>query len=112
MSQRLHIGKTTKTYYDCVLEDEHGAEEKLKRDWLMCGGGMFVGPWKIRIGDIELWSRVEPVIAQVFAELGEKYPENVWAFYRDDRSLEHPSKDELREWLFRPNDRTQVRREP
>lgn len=102
MSQRLHIGETTKTFYDCVIDSSKGVREKLKSDWLMCDGGMFVGPWKIRIGDYDLWNKVEPVVAGVMAECGKQYPDCVWTFYDGNRSIEHPTKAELDAWLFRP----------
>lgn len=86
------------SFYDLVLNDERDADEKLRRDWLVMDGGMFLGPWKIRIGDLELWKCIEPLLAKMFTELGHQYPECVWMFYYGDRSLEHPSKDKLQKF--------------
>ncbi len=99
MSQRLHIGKTSEAYFDCVLEDENGAREKLLKDWMGSGAGLLLGGWKIRIGDLALWRRLEPQIEGIFSEIGEQYPEAISAFYRGDRSIENPTADQLRAWL-------------
>ena len=90
MSQRLHIGPTDDPVYDAVIASEADATEERLADWL------YGRPWKIRIGDLELWKKVEPAIAELFCGV---FPDDVWQFYMGDRHLEHPSADELREWL-------------
>jgi len=99
MSQLLHIGLTEDKFYDCVLESTDGAEKKLREDWLAMGSGFYLGPWKIRIGDKNLFREIEPTIAGIFSELGEEYPDNVWAFYDGERRLEHPTREELDAWI-------------
>ena len=99
MSQRLHIGNTKEDFYDCVLESADGAEEKLREDWLAMGNGVCLGPWKIRIGDKNLLKEIESTIAGIFAELGKEYPNDVCCFYDGERSLEHPTREELDAWL-------------
>lgn len=107
MSQRLHIGITQETFYDCVLESTEGAEEKLRADWLAMSNGFFLGPWKIRIGDKNLLKEIEPTITGIFAELRKEYPNDVWVFYDGDRYLEHPTREELDAWLW-PNVKAQA----
>ena len=109
MSQRLHIGNTKDEFYDCVLESADGAEEKLRADWLAMGNGFYLGPWKIRIGDKNLFKEIEPIIAGIFEELGKEYPDDVWAFYDGERNLEHPTREELGAWLW-PNAEVSRRR--
>ncbi len=105
MSQRLYIGATEEgELYDCVLTAIDGAREKLIEDWLNViwldsGEVFFFGPWKIRIGDMELWKKVEPIVAEVFADAEKKYPDDVWAFYYHSDRIEHPTADELNEWI-------------
>ena len=99
MSQRLHIGKTKEEIYDCVIENLDGAEEKLKKDWLAMGGGFYLGPWKIKIGNKELFLDLEPLIEEIFVSLGKHYPDDVWMFYENERSIEHPTRNELDKWF-------------
>lgn len=101
MSQRLHIGDTEELIYDCVLDTPDGARDKLMAEWLMCGGGVYIGPWKISIANIPLWEKVEPVVAEVLTAAGWMYPDDVSAFYVRDESIEHPTAEELRVWLGR-----------
>lgn len=104
MSQRLHIGKTDDDSYDCIIMDELDAREKLNREWFMRGTGMVAAPWKIRIADYDLWNKIEPIVTDIFTELGHQYPDCVWAFYDGNRCIEHPTRSELDEWLFRAQD--------
>jgi hypothetical protein len=99
MSQRLYIGVTEDDSYECVLESAAGAEEKLRKDWMSICGGFFLGPLKIRIGDKNLFLEIEPVIAGILAELGQEYPDSIWSFYYGERSIEHPTKTELEDWI-------------
>lgn len=94
MSQRLHIGKTDKEFYDCVIVDTVDVREKLITEWLVSG------PLKISIGDVELFEKIEPIIKEAALETyGWKYPDGIWRFYKDGRSIDHPTKAELSEWL-------------
>ena len=90
MSQRLHVGATDDPVYDAVIVSEADATEERLSDWL------YSGPWKIRIADLELYRKVEPSIAEWFPGL---FPNDVWAFYMGDRSIQHPTALELSEWL-------------
>jgi hypothetical protein len=90
MSQRLHVGATDSPAYEAVVASEADATKDRLFRWLCAG------PWKIRIGDINLWNKVEPAIADLFPGL---FPDDVWAFYIGDRSIQHPTAVELREWL-------------
>jgi len=99
MSQRLHIGKTEKEFYDCVIESSDGAEEKLKKDWLCLNEFFFLSPWKIRIADKDLFRKIEPILDQVITDLGKNYPEDVNSFYYGEEYLPSPSKEELGAWL-------------
>jgi len=101
MSQRLHIGATAEEFYDCVLEEADGAEEKLLCDWLFYRSGLYLGPWKIRIGDLSLWRRIAPIIAKVLRGVGHKYPDDVWFFYYGKNEIEHPTAKQLRAFLAR-----------
>lgn len=99
MSQRLHIGNTSETFYDCVLMDRHDAPQKLLSEWLAYEKGALLGPWKIRIGDIDLFRSLEPLIVAAFRNVGKEYPDDVWAFYLEDSVIEHPSAEELMIWI-------------
>lgn len=109
MSHRLHVGETSEQIYDCVLATPDGARDKLLDEWLMYHDGMFAGPWKIRIGNATLWQEVEPVIAEVLASVGNTYPDDVWAFYCGEDSIEHPTAEELRVWIHKANAPHQAR---
>ena len=101
MSQRLHVGATNEQFYDCVLTSPDGARDRLLNEWMKYTGGMFVGPWKIRIGDIALFEQVEPVIAELLTDVGKVYPDDICCFYLSVFTIEHPTADELRAWLER-----------
>lgn len=73
MSQRLHIGITNEKFYDCILITLDNARNKLLNEWLMYSHGNYLGPFKIRIGDIVLWKQVEPVIVEVLITTGNIY---------------------------------------
>ena len=94
MSNRLHVGRTDDPLYDCVIDGIDDAREKLVCDFL------YASPYKIRIGDMRLFEEVQPIIAAVFAECGRQYPDDVWAFYAGERSIQHPTQAELDEWLY------------
>lgn len=94
MSNRLHVGRTDDPLYDCVIDGVFGAREKLLAEF------MRASPYKIRIGDMRLFEEVQAVIAAVFTECGRTYPDDVWAFYVGDQSIQHPTQGELDEWLY------------
>lgn len=101
MSQRLHIGKTGKDIYDCVIDNADNVEKKVKYDWLKYDDydKCFWGPFKISISDIELWYSVEPMIHKTLASMGVDYPSDIWMFYCNGKVIEHPSPDELNKWI-------------
>jgi hypothetical protein len=100
MSQRLHIGKTDKTLYDCIIADADGAELKIKEDFLcLQPNGYFLGPWKIRISDVALYREIEPILTQVFSSIGNEFPKCTWVFYHGDKDIVHPTREELDAWL-------------
>jgi len=90
MSQRLHVGATEDPLYDAVIASESEATEERMADWLQAG------LWKIRIGDIDLWNKVESAIAELFPV---QFPNDVWSFYMGERNIQHPTASELCEWL-------------
>lgn len=90
MSQRLHVGATDDPVYEAVIASEADATADRMAGWLCAG------PWKIRISDLDLWRKVEPAIAELFPGV---FPNDVWAFYMGERSIQHPTAAELREWL-------------
>ncbi len=90
MSQRLHIGPTDDPVYDAVIATEADATEERMADWL-CNG-----PWAIRVGDLELYRKVEPSIAELFPG---HFPNDVWKFFMGDRTIQHPTAMELTDWL-------------
>ncbi len=87
MSQRLHIGKTEESFYDCVVtEITEGLKARIEREWLgfdrprlLC----ITGPWKIRIQDFDLWRLVEPMLVELLAAHGLSL-QDVSAFYLGD----------------------------
>ena len=85
MSQRLHVGKTDEKWYDCVLASpEDCTVEKIEREWLMWSGppqDFIVGPWKLRVGDRELWKIAEPVVREVLEKRGYAPYGNWVSFY-------------------------------
>jgi hypothetical protein len=100
MSQRLHIGHTDSNIYNCVITELAGHEDKLLDEWLHYSYGYYCGPWRIAIGNIELFKQVEPTIAGIFEILKREYPEEIWTFKREGKdALEHPSMEQLDEWL-------------
>ena len=100
MSQRLHIGETKEKFYDCVLTTERDAGNALWYEWLAYDKEGFLGPWKIRIKDVELFKAVQPRIEQIFTKLGLAYPDSIWMFYFEDGSeLIHPSNEQLTQKL-------------
>lgn len=92
MSNRLHIGPSDDPIYDCVLTSLDGAKEKLAEEW------MYASPYKVRIGDMALFKAAQPVLADVFADYGREWPDDVWAFYRGEERIEHPTQSELDAW--------------
>ncbi len=98
MSQRLYVGNTDDGGYDCVVTTLDGLRTKLQSEWLVISTG-YLGPWKIRIGDVGLFQAIEPTIKDIFEELNLNYPGDVWKFYQDDRSIDHPSQEELNSWF-------------
>jgi hypothetical protein len=90
MSERLHIGATDDALYDVVISCESDATEENMADWL------YGSPRKIRIADIGLWDKVSAVIAEL--SIG-RFPEDVWAFYMGDRTIQYPTAEELADWV-------------
>jgi len=76
----LHVGHAPEGFYDCVITEECGAREKLMREWLCYSNGVFIGPWKITIGDAELWKSIEPIVQDVIESVSYDYPEDIWSF--------------------------------
>lgn len=97
MSQNLHIGETKETFYDCVLVNNQNVREKLIKEWVFYG--ITPGPLKIRITDWGLWDQVKGVIAELISDINKQWPNNVWMFYYKDKEIEHPTIDELEEWI-------------
>lgn len=90
MSQRLYVGVTNDPGFDAVITCVADVTEERLVDWL------YPGPWKIVIGDIYLWRRVDRPIAELFPGV---FPNDVWWFYFRDWKLEHPTAEELEDWI-------------
>ncbi len=104
MSQRMFIGENNSELddsYDCIISELAGAEEKIRAQFLLMeeGCGFFIGPWKIRISDIDLFTALNPVLQSIFADVGKEYPICVWEFYYNNKSISHPTYDELYTWI-------------
>lgn len=74
MSQRLHIGPTEKTHYDCVITEVADCLSKLLNEWLMYHHGYFLSPWKIRVIDFPLFKEVLPKMEMVLEALDVEFP--------------------------------------
>lgn len=81
MSQRLCVGPTDETRFDCVVDSMDNAEEKLITEWLSLIGNSYVGPWKIWVKDDDLWKDVKPIVADIFSTLKHEYPDCVSVFH-------------------------------
>jgi hypothetical protein len=84
MSQRLCIGATDETFYDCIIEekdDKESIKNKLLSEWLQVSEHIFFGPWKIKIIDLCLFRKIQPIIEDVFLEMGLQYPKDIWVIY-------------------------------
>ncbi len=105
MSQRLLVTTNPRKYedvYDALIHNEMNENEifrEIEYKWLDRNGGMWFGPWKVRIEDINVFKLAEPFIQSVFADIGEVYPDCVWVFYKDRKTIEHPSQAELGDFL-------------
>lgn len=104
MSQRLLIGKSEKdnlNVYEVVITRETDKErivDIIKTDFFKYRPAEdkdFLGPWKIRINDVELFKEIWPKIQKCFRFFGKKFPEDVWCFFLNDKKIEHPTKREL-----------------
>ena len=100
MSQRLHIGETSDQFYDCVVVSQNGIKDKLRTEWFAARNGYYFGPWKIFIGDKELFCKIQPEIKRFFISFKLKYPDDIWKFFYDGKNIEHPTKTELDAWLW------------
>jgi len=98
MSQRLCVGNTSENYYDCVLTDTNNVKNRLLDDWLLYSNGFFLGSLKVRIADKHLFKTIEPIIKQVLEDVGLQYPNDL-LFFMDGKSLDSPTKSELKKWL-------------
>lgn len=99
MSQRLHVGLTDSASFDCILTNTEGSRDKIKNEWLLMDAGWIAGPWKIYVGDIDLFRKIEPIIKDVFRDIGEQYPESVSMFYCNNQGIENPSQELLNNFL-------------
>lgn len=86
MSQRLHIGVTDKTHYDCVLTSTENALKKLCEEWICLDSlGYFLSPWKVQITDEKLFVELEPVMEGLCEALGKSYPDDITFFKGEER---------------------------
>jgi len=102
MSQRLCVGSTTDTFYDCVIDKKTNifeVKDTLLEDWLCYHEGLFLDPLKVRINDRNLYYRIESTIKTVLTIIGLNYPSDIWMFYTDNTCIEHPTKAELYTWM-------------
>lgn len=102
MSQRLCIGATDETFYDCIIEEKDDIEsikDKLFSEWLQVSKHIFFGPWKIKIMDLCLFKKIQPIIEDVFSEMGLQYPKDIWAIYYKNLSISPSTKKELSYFL-------------
>jgi protein-tyrosine phosphatase len=75
--------------------------DRILSEWLGYNpnNGIFLGPWKIRISDIELFKTVEFVIKHTLETVGKKYPDDIACFYIGEKSIWHPTEDELKRFI-------------
>lgn len=102
MSQRLLISNSKESaIYDCIIRNDTISVSRIQKEWLLYNPKrrVFLGPFKIRIDNIALFRRVQDKIKKSLETLGKKYPDDVWAFYFKDMVIEHPTGDELNNWL-------------
>ena len=102
MSQRLCIGEPPHAefhadFFDCVITKEEGAFSTMMEKWICCTGsdGIWLGPLKMWINDLELWEKVEPAVVEIFEFIGQPYPDKFWWVVIGDDWVEHPTRDEL-----------------
>jgi hypothetical protein len=100
MSQRLYIGSNPpEKIYDCVIDSTENVGEKLLSEYFCLSKDTFIGPWKIRIADLGLYRLIEPDVRAAFELLGKSYPSDVWVFYMNGHSIDHPTTIELDSFL-------------
>jgi len=72
----------------------------LAEKWIKLHDGSYLGPWKIFVYDMDLFRKVNVHIHRLFAAQGQEYPECIWGFYcQSYRSIIHPSREELENWI-------------
>jgi len=99
MSQRLHIGDSEDKIYDCIITGANGVREKLLEEWLCLSGGMFFGPLRIWVSDVDLFEKIQPAFTQVFETVGKPYPGYIWDINIKGNTIEHPTIDELNKFV-------------
>ena len=107
ISQRLlitdvEIVEETSLYEAVIFPGEtlNEVEDTLKYDFFASEGGLYLGPWKIKIRNLEMYLCTEPILVGVFEYFGKKYPDDVWTFYYKDRMIDHPTEEELLNFLW------------
>ena len=90
--------------YDGVCHSkmtDEAIEDELVMEWMSFGpDGYYFGPWKIAIEDKALFARIQPALRKAFAStVHYEYPDCIWVFYCEGRTIEHPSEAELKAWL-------------
>jgi hypothetical protein len=89
--------------YEAVIfpgETLKEVEDTLIYDFFAAEGSSYLGPWKIKIKNLEIYLSVEPILVKVFKQFGKKYPDDVWTFYYKDRTIDHPTEKELTGFLW------------
>ncbi len=106
MSQRLLIaGKNSirGNIYDAIIDGGNTLTEAaniLRYDFFADMGHGHLGPWKIRVADLEAYLKVEPILMGMFKYFDHIYPDEVWTFYRGDKTIDHPTERELLHFLW------------
>ena len=104
MSQRLliclkeNVDKEKDNYFDAIFSEDSDLRTLL--EWVDYTQGLYLGPWKITVRDIELINIFNNEFNQLCKVIDEiNGYEDIWFIYYKDKGIEHPTIEEVREFL-------------